>query len=520
MKTSPSSQILTIWGFVLILIAAILYFVSKGQFIFAALVTAMIPVMTLARSPEKWWLTAVMLANSGLVIPGAGGNITATMAISAGFCGLALLDRMMHRTDKVPTGAPHKFALALVFLIVGLASYRGWGLKFLGSANWGGMQYLQLLVGLLFFYYSRQVHVSEKWMKRAVYLCFGLVLLPVAITLLSRYIPALGALQAVVKVEVAGNADALNEGGVQRLQSMHIPAAILVYAALLIFDRTLKISWKFLFTGAFAFILAGMSGHRVVIAKLGLVAVIYMLVRWKKIPQLIRVKAAITGVCLLGALYVFAQFLPFGFQRMVTVLPGIHVDVIAKDSAEMTSDWRIDMWKKMLPMIPRYALVGRGVGFDLNEAYGAYTLTSDQQDKHEFFIAVHNYHNGPLWALIDLGGPGAMLLFGFMIAVIWRYGRRLRWNYSPFLASAYVVFYCMAVSHFVFFLLVYGDHKDVIQMAFVSSILEIISEKGTRPASVSNSNQRMGVRGSGLASRGQRPVCKGLPPDRRFFTNT
>ncbi|NOU35155.1 MAG: O-antigen ligase family protein [Kiritimatiellaceae bacterium] len=520
MNNPPNSQMLTIWGFVLVFFGAILYFVSKGQFIHAGVAAALIPLLTLAHSPGKWWLVAVMLSNSGLVIPGAATKLAAPLLASAGFIGLSLLDRISHGTKLRTLGSPQRMAGALVLLLVCLASYRGWGLKFLGSANWGGMQYIQLMVGLLFFFYSRQVKVGEKWLSRAIMLYFGLALLPTTITLLALYIPALSALGAFIEIEKSTQFDPSAIGaGIKRVQSLHMPATVLSYFALLLFDRNLKVSWKVLGVGAGSFVLAGMSGHRVVIVKMGLLVAIYAVIRWRKIPQAVKLKGAVAGLCLLASIYAFAQFLPLGFQRSLSVLPGITVGGVARGDAQNTSDWRIEMWRKALPMIPEYLLIGRGSGFNLKEAYGAYTLASDTTTKHEFFIATHSYHNGPLWALVDLGAPGAFLVFGFMVTAIIRYGRRLTWNHSPFMGSAYAVFYSVLISYFIFFLAVFGYSGDVIQMALLAAILEVISEqvKGASKNSQTRTEIRSGWRS--LQKTGHPNGTRHPSPDPYRLTN-
>jgi hypothetical protein len=480
---SPTNQTRTIWGFILALFGAILYFVSKGQFIFAALVVGLIPFLTLAREPGKWWLAAILFTNSGLLTPGLGTNLTLSLLAGVGFIALALMERIFRRSETA-LGGPQRLAGTLIVLLFCLASYRGWGLKFLESSSWGGMQYVQLIIGLLFFFYSQQVKVEEKWLKRAILLYFGLSLLPAIITLSTQYVPAMGALESFVKIEDLAQSDPPQGTSIHRVGSLHFVAASLGYLAILLYDRNFKLSWKIVGIGALSFIFAGISGHRVAVIRLMLVVLIYTVIRWRKFPRAQRVKGIVAGICLLGALYGFAQFLPVGFQRTLSILPGISVSAVASEDAQGTSDWRIEMWRKMLPMIPKYLLIGRGAGFDLKEAYSAYILAGDNATRHEFFIATHSYHNGPLWALIDLGGTGAVLLFSFMIAALVRYGRRLSWTYSPFMGSAYVVFYAILMMSFFFFLSIFGHHGDVVQMALVAAILEVISGRAKNGSSV------------------------------------
>jgi len=475
MKNQPNSQILTIWSFVLILTGAILYFISKGNFIFAGIVVGVIPVLTMAHSPERWWLAAILLANSGLLIPGLGTNLTASLAVSIGFIGLMVMERIFRRTKEIPIGGPQRFAMALTILLVFLASYRGWGLQIFRSTMWGGMQYIQLITGLLFFFYSRQIRVSEKWMYRVAMFYFGFAFLPVIVTLLSRYIPAFSALERIISMQDLGQFDP-TEGRVSRIGFLHAPATILGYLTIFLFDKKMKISWQVVFTGAIAIVLAGLSGHRIALVKMGLAAAVYAVLRWRRIPSPVRVKAFAAGIAALILIYAVIPIMPGGFQRMFSVLPGIRVEALAAFDAASTSEWRIEMWRQMISMIPDYLLIGRGLGFDLQEAYGAYTMASDRGTQHAFFIAVHNYHSGPLWAIIDLGGTGALLLFGFMMTVLVRFRKRLHWNYSAASGAIYIVFYAILISHFISFLSVFGYHGDVIKMALVAAVLEVISE--------------------------------------------
>ena len=76
------------------------------------------------------------------------------------------------------------------------------------------------------------------------------------------------------------------------------------------------------------------------------------------ILPVILVSMAVGGLALL-----FAARLPLTFQRSLAVLPFIQLDPVARMSAQVTSDWRVQMWHDVMPQIPQYLLVGKGYTF-------------------------------------------------------------------------------------------------------------------------------------------------------------
>src|SRR5207247_3503115 len=113
-----------------------------------------------------------------------------------------------------------------------------------------------------------------------------------------------------------------------------------------------------------------------------------------------------------SGLLLFANKLPLSVQRTVSFLP-IRVDPVARGSAESSNEWRLEMWKRLLPDVPKYLIKGKGYALDANELY----LISQVGPRSaiaagEGAIFTGDYHNGPLSVLIPFG------LFG-MAAFLW-----------------------------------------------------------------------------------------------------
>ena len=74
-----------------------------------------------------------------------------------------------------------------------------------------------------------------------------------------------------------------------------------------------------------------------------------------------RLMAIFTIAGVLGALALvpLAEHLPYTFQRAMSFLP-YKVSNAARMDAQASWDWRVNMWKGLLPQIPQYLLLGKG----------------------------------------------------------------------------------------------------------------------------------------------------------------
>ena len=54
-------------------------------------------------------------------------------------------------------------------------------------------------------------------------------------------------------------------------------------------------------------------------------------------------------------------------QRSLAVLPLIPIDPVVRMDAEASSEWRMQMWRDVVPQIPQYLIVGKGYAFSATE---------------------------------------------------------------------------------------------------------------------------------------------------------
>jgi O-antigen ligase len=119
----------------------------------------------------------------------------------------------------------------------------------------------------------------------------------------------------------------------------------------------------------------------------------------------------------------FARHLPLSVQRALTILP-IEVDPYARQNAQGSIDWRVEMWRVMYSQVPQYLWVGKGYGVNPADLYlTEMAVRQGLLKSNETALVAGDYHSGPLSVLIPLGLPG---LLGFL----WLLGAGLRLLYN------------------------------------------------------------------------------------------
>ncbi|HPA18087.1 MAG TPA: O-antigen ligase family protein [Verrucomicrobiae bacterium] len=371
---------------------------------FAALVGG----VALLALPHLFGGIAFALYYSNLTAPGIPGLMDLFAVISAALVVVFLLRTMIqHQFSPPPRFAAYGLLVALWLLIV--MGVRGAGFRVLGSDTWGGMFYLRLLSGFAFVFATAQVRLSPKQWSRVFNFMMLTTFLPVMadVVLIFGFMPtplfmflrpssgigfsmmAAQALEGIVRYLSAGTAGVIlclwifSRASFDRL----FGRAGLVYGPLL----------------ALAFGLAAVSGFRIRILEIVLfIAIAGALQRgW----SFLRVSLILgVAICGFAALYPVARHLPLPAQRSVAWLPGIDINASAKQDAQGTLNWRVELWKRAIEEAPKYLVVGKGYSFLGEESMDAYTFRG--LDELRWAVVSSSYHNGPLSMLLGLGVPG------------------------------------------------------------------------------------------------------------------
>ena len=174
-------------------------------------------------------------------------------------------------------------------------------------------------------------------------------------------------------------------------------------------------------------------------------------------------------VILMGLLAAFLVLLPFSkslpspIQRAVCVLPGVEVDPAIRREAEASSEWRIQMWKNLLPEIPKYFWLGKGLGINATEYWSEVNLEQQARGNNEAttYMMSGDYHNGPLSVIIPFGIWGLLGWLWFLAVSV----RLLYLNYRNG-DPAFKTINCFLIAHFIariilFFVIFGGFYSDL-----------------------------------------------------------
>ena len=146
-------------------------------------------------------------------------------------------------------------------------------------------------------------------------------------------------------------------------------------------------------------------------------------------------------------------------QRAMSFLP-VEIDPIARFDAQTSTEWRLTMWKRILPDVPKYLLLGKGYAINSSELSFLMTSGVGRIDSSELAILAGDFHNGPLTLIMPFGIWGVIGFGWFTIASLRVLSRNYRFsppallNLNRFLL---VFFIARIIYFFVFFGSFYSD---------------------------------------------------------------
>ena len=174
------------------------------------------------------------------------------------------------------------------------------------------------------------------------------------------------------------------------------------------------------------------------------------------------------GGALAGALLVpFAGHLPKVMQRSLAFLPFANVNSEVRMDAEGSSEWRLAIWRGLLPQIPQYLLLGKGYSFTEADweymgggAYAGQANAAAQLDATQQALALSSdFHSGPLSTLIGFGIWGAIGMIWLMAATLRLLYRNYRYG-DPELKTINAFLLANCFTTIILFLFVMGAFQN------------------------------------------------------------
>lgn len=433
----------------------------------------------------KWHhLACVILMNSSFIIFFAPGKPLLWVALAVNTLFMAVLNRTLRKQNffiSVPAvGRPLVLFGAIVLITMAIRG--GVGGQSFGSDLWGGRRYF-LILGAILAYFgltSRPLPAGKEPLYGQLFFALGsgIVLADVAYSVGS----GMNWVFLFFSEESIAN-NLMSLGDVQRYGASSLAALSFLSFMLCRFGMAglldLRRGWRLLL---FSVILFGglLGGFRsLVVIVLLLFGVLFYLEGLYRTS--LSLKLVLFAGLAFGGLALFSDQLPLSMQRSISFLP-VKVDASAQSDASNSTDWRLQIWQIVLPEVPEYLLVGKGLaysGAELTHAQGM--IERNLYRAYEWALVGGWYHNGPLSVIMFFGIPGTLAFGWFIVAALKVLRANYRWS-PPELVRLNTFLYAVFITRLVYFTLFYGQIElDLI--SFTSIIgLSISANRGVRSA--------------------------------------
>jgi len=459
------------------------------------LLLLMVPILLNWHRPLliAFWSTSVVVP----FLPGSP-PVWLTMA------GISLLITVLQRTLNkdlkllnVPSLTWPLVFLALVILVTAKLT-GGIGFGAAGGSTGGGKRYILMLGGILGYFALSSQPIPRK--RAGLFVClFFLGALTAAVGNLAPLVnPSFYFLFSIFPVEKAGLEAIGNEivvaSALAQFSGLTLACSGIVYSMLALYGIRglidLRYVWRLLLLMGVV-VVGFFGGFRSIFVTYVLVFISQFyferLYRTRLLPVMVLV-----GILTVSLLLPVVDRLPLSIQRTLSVLP-VQVDPAVRFSADASSEWRVTMWKVLLPDIPKYLLLGKGFGLNAREM----ELLSDLQksgraSSMEVALLASDYHNGPLTVIIPFGIFGALGFVWFLVASMrvlyrnYRYGDAALRNLNTFLLAFFV-------ARVTFFFFVYGAfHTELYIFTGIIGLSVSLNGGVARPEPVSEAETNVG----------------------------
>lgn len=410
--------------------------------------------------PHAMFIVCCCFFTSSVIVPFSHPYLTVFLCASLWLTAYTVMSCFVYK-ERIRFNHLHYLGIAISVLIIFLMFYRGFGLSFLGSSQVGGFRYFAILSSIGFFLSTSCIVIRPRWWL-VIFVAFGLgSLIPLLAdfliyrnlgnTLVYNFVSTSG--------QTLGSASQLVYGGIDDQFIMRLysgkDAAIYLTITLVALVGSRKLLGMNLILYSLPllviFTLAAISGFRLAMLSVMLIIIIASWLDKALSTQRLLVFSML-GVFGLVVLYSFAHQMPLSIQRSLAFLPFLELDYIAKSNASGTLHWRFQLWQMVVPLIPEYWLIGKGLLFNTNE------FLYNRLDALTWAFINSSYHSGPLSALVLFGLPGFLLVAALSVFAIKRHLRIQQGSWaSTMLRRMHLAMFCNVCVTVGVFWILYGD---------------------------------------------------------------
>ncbi len=429
---------------------------SMGVVVFVLTILS-VPIMM------KWYHPLLILSwNSGITMFLLPGSPALWMCMGLGGFVFALLNRSVspeHNFNLVPSiTKPLLFLLAVVIATAALNG--GFGIRSLGSGTYGGKAYFYVFAAAVayFAFASQRIPAERAGLYLAAFFLPGvLALVP---SVINRFGLDFGPLNYLFPGAGGSNQPIMDRSfaaTVDRPSGLGLASTAIFFSLLVRYGirgtLDFKKTWRpVLFFLSILGCLA--SSYRSTFILFAITFAVLFYLEGLHKTKMLAVFCAV-GVLSLGFLVAFSSKLPWTVQRTLSFLP-LKLDYVVKSDSEASTTWRLEMWREVLPDIPKYLIKGKGYTMQADDLWWINTAGYlKTPDPHAGAILANDYHSGPLSVIVPFG------LFG-AIGFIWFVGAALRYLYNnykhgdPSLKIANTVLFAVFTGRIALFLFVFG----------------------------------------------------------------
>jgi hypothetical protein len=431
--------------------------------VLAVLAVLCVPLMM------RWYHPLLVLTWNSAINPVIfPGRVGLWMAIAfMGLC-FAVLSRAVNakaRFLSVPAVTTPLLVLTAVTLATAMLT-GGIGAASLGSSHYGGGKYASLLMGIAGYFAltSRRIPTHRAGLYVAMFFLSGISFAVASLAIMAgpQFSFLLGVFSEAFAAEQIAHFGSLSST-MTRVGGMGMLATAVYTYMLARYGIRGLLDWGHpwrLPVFALGFGIGLLGGFRSYVALFGLTFVVLFFMEGL---HRTRYALILLGCLVLGGGIVLpqAEKLPLVAQRAISFLPG-KFDTIAVDSAKTTIGWRLEMWREVLPEVPRYLFRGKGFNLDPTDLYlAAESQRRFQSEGAQGTIVAGDYHNGPLSVLIPFGIYGMIAFVWFLGAGIRTLNRYHKYG-DPALRTINALLLAAFVVRAVWFFIFFGSlHSDV-----------------------------------------------------------
>jgi len=368
----------------------------------------------------RWHYPLMLLCfNMSIIVFFLKGSPYLGLVMMALSLGLSTLERILSSGKsfiRVPQMTWPLICLGIVAIFTAKLT-GGIGLHAFGSEVYGGKKYISLLAGILTYFAFTAQRISPKNARlyASLYLLGGVTafvgdlypITPSGLHFIYWFFPPSSS---------GGNT---LDVGVTRLGGIAGASVAILWWLLAMYGlRGILFGGKFWRPVLFAltFALSFLGGFRLTLfGNIFIIGMLFFLERLHRTKLLLIF--ALAGTLGTVAVIPLARHLPFTVQRALAFLP-LDISPEARMSADVSTQWRVDMWKALLPQIPPHLLLGKGYAISMEDfqMMGRGSAFHAVDASQQALALAGDYHNGPLSVILPFGIWGVIVFLWLLIA--------------------------------------------------------------------------------------------------------